>query len=111
MMLTKLATQARSIPGEEVLEAHQWIADPHADAAVAAILGPWTGEPPVDRIDALNAAIRSWQDNASVANGQAAAGSAPTVAAALKLSLSVAKSLPGDFRWTQADPPPRSRLA
>ena len=24
---------------------------------------------------------------------------------------SVAKSLPGDFRWTQADPPPRSRLA
>ncbi|WP_212758097.1 oxygenase MpaB family protein [Usitatibacter palustris] len=89
-----MATQARSIPGEEVLEAHQWIADPHADAAVAAILGPWTGEPPVDRIDALNAAIRSWQDNASVANGQAAAGSAPDVAAALKLYLSVAKSLP-----------------
>jgi hypothetical protein len=24
---------------------------------------------------------------------------------------SVAKSLPGDFRWAQADPPPRSRLA
>ena len=69
----------------------QWVADPHADDTVAAILGPWPVPAPqapsagglaasaaqatsaadiasrMQRIDDLNAALRAWQDNAGVA--------------------------------------------
>ena len=47
----------------------QWIADPHADDAVAAILGPCgtDDEARARRVDQLNAVIRTWQTNAGVA--------------------------------------------
>jgi hypothetical protein len=53
----------------------RWIADPHADETVAAILGPWdetrTAER-LQRVDALNAVIRTWQTNAGVAGWRGA---------------------------------------
>lgn len=73
----------------------QWLADPHADDTVAAILGPWTAPAPraaelaasaaeatadpetaerLQRIDALNAVLRTWQDNAGVAAWRGDAG-------------------------------------
>jgi hypothetical protein len=50
----------------------QWVADPPADDAVAATLGDWTPDEAgtaqrLRRADVLNAAARSWQDNAGVA--------------------------------------------
>lgn len=60
----------RAVPSDAELDAFQWIADPHADDAVAAILGPWVeGDESARfrRVDELNAVIRSWQSNAEVA--------------------------------------------
>ena len=45
----------------------QWVADPHADDTVAAILGDAAPAERARRVDALNAAIRTWQTNAGVA--------------------------------------------
>jgi hypothetical protein len=57
-------------PSDAELDAFQWVADPHADDTVAAILGPWVeGDEAArfKRVDELNAVIRSWQDNREVA--------------------------------------------
>jgi hypothetical protein len=43
----------------------QWVADPPADDAIAAILGKWT-TPDTARIDALNETLRGWRSNADV---------------------------------------------
>ncbi len=45
----------------------QWVADPHADDAIAAILGPSADSGRLHLIDDLNAVIRGWPDNAGVA--------------------------------------------
>lgn len=45
----------------------QWAADPHADDAVATILGDSETAGRLERVDDLNAVIRAWQDNAGVA--------------------------------------------
>jgi hypothetical protein len=49
----------------------QWVADPPADDAVAAILGPAIGDfdmaARMRRVDELNAVVRGWQSNAGVA--------------------------------------------
>lgn len=94
----------------------QWIADPHADDTVAAVLGPWPQPAPrasglgasagevtadaetrsrLERIEDLNAAFRTWGDNAQVA------GWAPSqalvdagIGAALKAYTSAAQPLP-----------------
>ena len=86
----------------------QWVADPHADDAVEAILGPWPqacGEGPelagrMARVEALNAAIRDWQDNAGVAGWRAPPGLAASgLAAPLERYVTAAQPLP---EW--ADP-------
>jgi len=69
-----MRTEDLSVPGEELLDRMQWIADPEGDAAVAAILGPWTAantEARLKRTDELNAVIRGWQDNDDVARWRA----------------------------------------
>src|SRR6188472_2789415 len=43
----------------------QWVADPPADNAIAAILGHWT-TPDTARIEALNETLRGWRSNADV---------------------------------------------
>ena len=84
-----LGQQERPAPTDAGLDEMQWIADPHADDTVAAILGPWpapapragllaasaeaaTADPETEarlkRIDELNATLRTWQDNAGVAS-------------------------------------------
>lgn len=45
----------------------QWAADPHADDVVTAILGDAGTEARLQRVDDLNAVIRTWQDNIGVA--------------------------------------------
>jgi hypothetical protein len=45
----------------------QWVADPHADEAVAAILGDAPTPTRLQRIKDLNAVIGTWHDNAGVA--------------------------------------------
>ena len=47
----------------------QWVADPPADEAIAAVLGHWT-VPDTARIDALNQTLRGWRDNADAAAQQ-----------------------------------------
>ena len=83
----------------------QWVADPHADDAVAAILGPWTDDAGtaqrLQRIDDLNAVIRTWQDNAGVAGWhpdtrQAALG----IGEPLQRYVTAAQSLPP---WADRD--------
>jgi len=53
----------------------QWVADPHADDAVAAMLGPCTCEAETAArlrlFDQLNAVIRTWKDNIGVAGWRA----------------------------------------
>jgi hypothetical protein len=113
-----LGQQDRSPVAEAALDEMQWIADPHADDAVAAILGPWpavradappprlaasaleaAGDPDAARrllrIEALNTVIRSWQDNAGVAEWRAdASQSAAGLADPLEAYVSVAGELP-----------------
>lgn len=55
-------------PTDAQLDEMQWIADPPADEAVAAILGSAHSDADkFRRIDELNATIRGWQTNADVA--------------------------------------------
>jgi hypothetical protein len=49
------------------LDALQWVADPHADAAIEAATRGADDEERLRRIDAMNAVIREWKDNAGVA--------------------------------------------
>ena len=49
------------------LDALQWVADPHADAAIEAATRGADTEERLRRIDAMNGVIREWQDNAGVA--------------------------------------------
>jgi hypothetical protein len=49
------------------LDALQWVADPHADAAIEAATRGAGTEERLRRIDAINGVIREWQDNAGVA--------------------------------------------
>jgi hypothetical protein len=62
-----VASRDRSAPRDADLDEMQWVADPHADDAVAAILGDASSPARLQRIDDLNAVIRTWQDNAGVA--------------------------------------------
>jgi hypothetical protein len=85
----------------------QWIADPHADDAVAAILGPWTAtadagtDARLQRIDDLNAVIRTWQDNAGVAAWRADARQAALgIGKSLQRFLTAAQPLPP---WADRD--------
>lgn len=83
----------------------QWVADPHADETVAAILGPWTGDAEtaerLHRIDELNAVIRTWQDNAGVAAWRSdALHAAPGMGEALQRYVTAAQSLPP---WADRD--------
>jgi hypothetical protein len=70
-----LDPQDRPVPGHAELDEMQWVADPHADNAIAAILGPWSRDADtverLRRVDALNAVIRRWQDNAACADWRA----------------------------------------
>lgn len=96
--------QQDRVPTDADLEEVQWVADPLADGAVAEILGPWTdagSEARLKRIDDLNAVIRGWQDNASVATwhpdaGQIAAG----IGEPLQRFVAVAQQLPP---WVDRD--------
>jgi hypothetical protein len=83
----------------------QWVADPHADEAVAAILGPWSGDAETParlrRVDELNAVIRTWQGNASCALWRPNASHAALgIAAPLEKYVSAAQPLPP---WADAD--------
>ena len=60
--------QDRSVPTDAELDKLQWVADPHADEAVAAILGAGDAGGRLRRVDDLNAVIRTWQDNVGVAS-------------------------------------------
>src|SRR5947207_1889929 len=84
---------------EPDLDAMQWVADPHADDAVAAILGD--GPARLQRVDDLNRVIRGWEDNASVAAWrpdakQAAAG----LGEPLQRYVTAAQPLP---EWAERD--------
>jgi hypothetical protein len=62
-----LGSTARPVPTDADLDLMQWVADPPADAAVAAILGDAGPAERLQRVDALNAVIRTWQDNQGIA--------------------------------------------
>src|SRR5688572_15942945 len=77
----------------------QWVADPEGDAAVAAILGPWTASPEgtaarLKRTDELNAVIRGWQDNEDVASWRAASVRDPALGKPLEEFLATARVMP-----------------
>ena len=83
------------------LDRMRWIADPHADEAVAAILGPWDETRTaarLQRVDQLNAVIRTWQSNAAVSGWSG--GDAGDLAGPLRQYLSVAQPLPP---WADRD--------
>jgi hypothetical protein len=112
-MLTKgaaLGQQDRSVPTDADLDEMQWVADPPADDAVAAILGPWTADGDagtaarLQRVDDLNEVIRAWQDNASVAAWRAEARQA---------AAGIGEPLQGYVAAAQALPPwaDRDRIA
>lgn len=50
------------------LDALQWVADAHADAAIESATRGADTEERLRRIDTMNGVIREWQDNAAVAN-------------------------------------------
>ena len=113
-----------AIPSDAELADWQWVADPHADEVVAAIVGPWPDRGPApraaalaasalaatsgpesagawQRIGELNAALNAWRDNAAVAGwradpGQAAAG----VGDPLERYVTAASPLP---EWADTD--------
>lgn len=87
------------------LEKLQWVADPHADHTIAAILADCAApRSTVDRqttarLDELNAIVRTWQDNADVAAWRPDPRVAPTIAGPLQGYVTAARPLPA---W--ADP-------
>jgi ER-bound oxygenase mpaB/B'/Rubber oxygenase, catalytic domain len=114
-----MRTHDRPPPTDAQLDAMRRMADPHADDAVAAILGSCPvapaecladsaaaaacGDAVAGRlrcVDKLNAVIRGWRDNADVAAWRPdAAEVGPAMAAALERYVAVGRELPG---W--ADP-------
>jgi len=94
-----LGPQDRSVPTDADLDEMQWVADPHADEAVAAILGDAAPAVRMKRVDDLNTVIRTWQDNADVAAWHGDAGQ-PELGEPLRRYLSVAHSLPP---WAERD--------
>jgi hypothetical protein len=106
-----------AIPTDAELAEWQWVADPHADEAVAAIVGPWPARgaamkvalaasaaaatagagsaPAWRRIDELNAVARTWRDNAAVASWRAdAQQSAAGIGEPLERYVAAAQALP-----------------
>lgn len=86
-----------ALPNDAELADWQWVADPHADAAVRAILGeePRGDDATWRRVDELNAILRSWDDNATVAGWRAGeAGVAPGLGGPIERYVSVARALP-----------------
>ena len=86
---------------EPDLDEMQWVADPHADDTVAAVLGDASNANRLQRVDDLNGVIRSWQDNAGVTAwrpnpGQIAAG----IGEPLQTYLTAAQPLPP---WADRD--------
>ncbi len=92
-----MSPQESSIPSDADLDAAQWLADPQADDAVAAVLGPSPDEERLGRVDALNAAIRAWQDNAGVAAWR---GDGSAAGEALQRYVGAAQPLPP---WADRD--------
>jgi len=82
-----------------MLDAAQAQGDPPADLAVATLLDGTGPAEAFRRIDALNAALRRWSTNASVAGWRPEAGLDPAVAAALSRYVPLARDFPA---W--ADP-------
>lgn len=81
----------------------QWTADPHADEAVAAILGHWTPEGTAERlrrINELNGVIRAWLDNGGVAAWQPPTSLPPDIADPLRRYVTAAQPLP---EWADRD--------
>ena len=79
----------------------QWLADAHADAAVAAILEGADPAERLRRIDALNGVLRSWQTNAQVRDWRAdSTAIAPALAAPVEAYLTAAQPLPP---WAEPD--------
>lgn len=76
------------------LDSSQWIADPPADACVAAILDHANPAERLRRVEALNAAIRGWQGNAGVADWRPPAGLPADIAAPLRQYLGQAHEFP-----------------
>jgi hypothetical protein len=77
------------------LDAMQWQADPHADAAIAAATRGCDTEERLRRIDALNGVIRAWQDNAGVGGWRPDAALASTaMGEALHRYVGAAQPLP-----------------
>lgn len=77
------------------LDAMQWVADPHADDAIAAATCRCDTRERLRRIDALNAAIRAWEDNAAVAAWQPGPELSGTgMGEALQAYLAAAQALP-----------------
>lgn len=78
----------RAVPDDSLLDEMQWVADPHADDAVAGVLGPWPQNPPLrsgplaasaeaitadpetqsrlDRVEELNLVFKGWGSNKQV---------------------------------------------
>lgn len=87
---------------DDVLARAQYEADPVADDAVAAILGPWPAaeagpeafEPNWERLRQLNKVIAGWQTNADLANWQPAPDLPSAMAAPVRDYLAAAQRLP-----------------
>lgn len=98
------APASPAVASDADLEKLQWVADPHADDTIAAILGPETGDSAASerllRVDELNAIIRAWQDNADVAAWNPGPGVPDAIADPLQRYLTVARSLPP---WADRD--------
>ncbi len=114
-----MRTHDRPLPTDAHLDAMRRVADPHADDAIAAILGSCPvppvecladsaaaaacGDAVADRmrcVEKLNAVIRGWRDNADAAAWRPdPAQMPPGMAAALERYMAVARQLP---EW--ADP-------
>jgi hypothetical protein len=73
----------------------RFMADPHADRAVASIVGPDAGNgPDWQKLATVTALFRDWRTNEDVLHWQAPATLDPDVAAAIHEYLRVAQSLP-----------------
>ncbi len=103
-----MTPMTNAIP-DELLDRAQFETDPIADATIDGIVGPWA--PPAaglsvaeavatykshwERIEAVNAAIATWQDNASLANWRELAPQVPAdIADALDRYIAQAQALP-----------------
>ena len=83
------------IPDDARLDEMQWIADPHADEAIAAATCECDTGERLRRIEALNAVIRAWHDNAGIAAWRPDAQLAPAaMGEALARYVTAAQPLP-----------------